>query len=43
VRVSWSLPVRLRGYLTWMIKSDFADDTKAIARNALVGIYPTKG
>jgi DNA polymerase III subunit epsilon len=33
----------LRGYLEWMIKSDFPDDTKTIARNALAGTFPTKG
>lgn len=33
----------LRGYLTWMVKSDFAEDTKTIARDALQGRFPTKG
>jgi DNA polymerase III subunit epsilon len=33
----------LRGYLEWMVRSDFADDTKAIARGALQGTFPTKG
>lgn len=29
-----------RGYLEWMLKSDFPDDTKAICREALAGTYP---
>lgn len=29
-----------RGFLTWMLKRDFSDEAKAIARDALSGTYP---
>ncbi len=31
------------GFLSWMIKSDFADDAKKIAKDALVGKFPIRG
>lgn len=31
-----------RSFLAWMLKSDFASDTKAIARNALDGKFPVR-
>jgi len=31
-----------RSYLEWMLKAEFADDTKEIIRNALAGRYPSK-
>jgi len=31
-----------RSYLEWMLRSEFADDTKLIIRNALLGVYPSK-
>lgn len=33
----------IRGYLQWMIEKDFADDTKKIARDALMGAFPARG
>ena len=32
-----------RGYLEWMLKSDFASETKEVARRALQGDYPQPG
>ena len=31
------------GFLSWMIKSDFAEDAKKIAKDALVGKFPSRG
>ncbi len=31
-----------RGFITWMLKSDFPPDTREIVQNALDGKYPTK-
>ena len=30
------------GFLRWIIRSDFPDDVKEIASNALIGKYPEK-
>lgn len=31
-----------RGFLEWMLSGDFAEDTKAVARNALAGVMPKR-
>lgn len=31
-----------RGYLTWMLRANFGDDTKQVVSNALSGKYPTR-
>lgn len=31
-----------RGFLQWMLRGDFADDTKQIARDALSGVFPNR-
>jgi len=36
------LAAREPGYLKWMLNKDFAPDAKAIAENALQGIFPVK-
>ncbi|MBN1857017.1 MAG: 3'-5' exonuclease [Dehalococcoidia bacterium] len=33
---------RAPGYLDWMVKSDFPEDTKQIAENALRGVFPSR-
>ncbi len=33
----------MRGYAEWLLKADFAEDTKTIVRDALAGRFPTKG
>ena len=32
-----------KSFLKWMVKSDFPEDTRAVAENALNGIYPSRG
>lgn len=32
-----------RSYWSWILKSDFDNETKQIARNALLGVFPTRG
>ena len=32
-----------KSFLKWMVKSDFPEDTRAVAENALRGIYPSRG
>lgn len=36
------LAVSEPGFLKWIIKSDFPDDVKKIAQDALSGIFPKK-